>query len=153
MRASTFALLGALLVCSAAEAGTVRASTGARAEVANSATANFQCLVTGLEKTGYRIDFMGGWRKHGSVRHSLHPAGLALDINQTARGRVTRPFPANVDAIASRCGVFHGSVWKNQDQGHFQIGASGGRSVKRKWARLPAATPFPSPFSLPWFSR
>src|SRR5436309_3563358 len=69
---------------------TVRAASGAIACVASHTAAKFQAFVTELESTGYRIDFMGGWRAHGSCRGcNMHPRGLAIDINQTGRNRVT----------------------------------------------------------------
>jgi hypothetical protein len=111
-----------LLVLSSAQATTIWSSNGKTAEVAGSHASNFQCLVSGLEATGYRIDFMGGYRRHGSVRHSKHPLGLALDVNQTGRGRVTRPLPSSATSIAASCGLFHGALWHNQDQGHFEVG-------------------------------
>lgn len=126
---------GLLLAVSDASAGQIRARSGATAHVADSATAAFQCLVNGLEGIGYRIQFMGGWRKHGSVRGSLHPAGLALDINQYSRN-VTRPrMPESATGIASSCGLIHGAVWRNADAGHFQKGGWGGydmSSYRRK---------------------
>lgn len=112
----------AILIAGSAQAATVHSSNGKTAEVAGSHASNFQCLVSGLEATGYRIDFMGGYRRHGSVSHSKHPSGLALDINQTSRGRVTRPLPSDATSIAAGCGLFHGAQWRNQDQGHFEVG-------------------------------
>jgi hypothetical protein len=100
---------------------TVRASSGATACVASSAASKFQALINDLEATGYRIDFMGGWRRHGSVAESKHPAGLALDINQVGRGRVTRRLPGNATAIAARYGLLHGAVWHHSDAGHFEV--------------------------------
>ena len=105
-----------------AEAGTVHARSGAVAHVADHAVSRFQCVVDRLESQGYHVRFMGGWRAHGSVRGSLHPAGLALDINQLARG-VTRPrMPGNEITIASSCGVISGAAWRHNDSGHFQVG-------------------------------
>ena len=92
-----------------AQAGTVRTKSGARAYVADSATSKFQCLVDALENQGYRIKFMGGYRKHGSVRGSLHPRGLALDINQYRRN-VTRPrMPRSEIELANSCGLVAGA--------------------------------------------
>jgi hypothetical protein len=110
-------------------AGVVRSSSGATAHVAGRATGAFQCLVSALDRQGYPIRFMGGWRAHGSVRASLHPAGLALDINQYARN-VTRPrMPHNEVALANSCGLISGAQWANSDSGHFQLGgwSGGGR--------------------------
>jgi hypothetical protein len=108
-------------------AGVVRSSSGATAHVANHATGAFQCLVSALDRQGYPIRFMGGWRAHGSVRASLHPAGLALDINQYGRN-VTRPrMPHNEIALANSCGLVAGAQWANADSGHFQLGGWSGR--------------------------
>jgi len=100
----------------------VRAQSGAVACVASHAASKFQAFVTALEATGYRIDFMGGWRKHGSCRGcNMHPRGLAIDINQTGRNRVTRSFPAGVTALAEQNGLLHGAVWQHADAGHFEL--------------------------------
>jgi hypothetical protein len=104
-----------------AYAATVRSSNGATASVAHSAAHSFQCIINKLEHQGYKIHFMGGYRRHGSVRASLHPAGLALDINQYSRN-VTRPrMPANEIQIANSCGAISGAQWGWKDSGHFQI--------------------------------
>jgi hypothetical protein len=121
-------------------AGVVRSSSGATAHVANHATDAFQCLVSALDRQGYPIRFMGGWRAHGSVRASLHPAGLALDINQYGRN-VTRPrMPHNEVALANSCGLVAGAQWANADSGHFQLGGWSGRgrhSARRHYRHHP----------------
>lgn len=107
--------------------GMIRSASGATAHVARRATGAFQCLVSALDRQGYPIRFMGGWRAHGSVRGSLHPAGLALDINQYGRN-VTRPrMPRNEIALANSCGLVAGAQWANADSGHFQLGGWSGR--------------------------
>ncbi len=107
--------------------GMVRSASGATAHVASRATGAFQCLVSALDRQGYPIRFMGGWRAHGSVHGSLHPAGLALDINQHGRN-VTRPrMPRNEIALAKSCGLIAGAQWANADSGHFQLGGWSGR--------------------------
>ncbi|WP_296741479.1 hypothetical protein [Mesorhizobium sp.] len=118
-----------------AHAGTVRSKSGAVAHVADRAAGAFQCLVNRLERQGYPIRFMGGWRRHGSVRASLHPAGLALDINQLARN-VTRPrMPHNEIALANACGLISGAQWGWADSGHFQLGGWAGRGHGGHYAR------------------
>jgi hypothetical protein len=100
----------------------IRAASGATACIAHSAAGAFQGFVSALEATGYRIDFMGGWRAHGSCRQcNMHPRGLALDINQTGRNRVTRRLPSGVTALAAHYGLLHGAVWSNADAGHFEL--------------------------------
>ncbi|MBN9007224.1 MAG: hypothetical protein J0H40_17640 [Rhizobiales bacterium] len=113
-------------------AGIIRSASGATAHVAARAAGAFQCLVDALDRQGYPIHFMGGWRAHGSVRASLHPAGLALDINQLRRN-VTRPrMPRNEIALANACGLISGAQWGWADSGHFQLGGWAGR--KRHYA-------------------
>ena len=115
----------------AAHGGT--SSTTPAGNAASRATGAFQCLVSALDRQGYPIRFMGGWRAHGSVHGSLHPAGLALDINQYGRN-VTRPrMPRNEIALANSCGLIAGAQWANADSGHFQLGGwSGGRHEARR---------------------
>lgn len=133
-------------ICSlatSAHSATIRASSGATAKVADRAAGPFQCLINKLEEAGYRIQFMGGYRRHGSRRQSLHPAGLALDINQYARN-VTRPrMPRSEIAIANSCGVISGAQWASRDSGHFQLGGWSGqprryakRNYRRSFARM-----------------
>ena len=117
---SVAAFLAAFLLSVEADAGNVRSVSGASATVAGHVAGKFQCLVNKLDAAGYKIKFMGGYRKHGSVRHSKHPAGLALDINQTGRNRVIRPFPSGTTRMAEACGLFHGKLWRNDDAGHFE---------------------------------
>lgn len=129
------ALILILQTAYSAEAGQIRSRSGATAQVATSATYQFQCLVNALDAQGYPIKFMGGWRKRGSVRHSLHPSGLALDINQYSRN-VTRPrMPTNEIALANSCGLISGRQWRHADSGHFQLGGWAGRSKRIRYAR------------------
>lgn len=118
--------------------GIVHSASGATARVASRATGAFQCLVSALDRQGYPIRFMGGLRAHGSVHGSLHPSGLALDINQHGRN-VTRPrMPHNEIALASSCGLVAGAQWANADSGHFQLGGWSGRwqhEVRRRHHR------------------
>lgn len=106
--------------------GIVRAASGATAHVASSATAAFQCVINALEAQGYPVKFMGGYANGGHIRHSLHYSGLALDVNQLARG-VTRPsMPSNEISLANSCGLVSGAQWANNDSGHFQLGGYAG---------------------------
>ena len=117
--------------------GIVRSVHGASARVASRATGAFQCLVSALDRQGYPIRFMGGYRAHGSVRYSLHPMGLALDINQYGRNRTQPRMPANEVALANSCGLISGAQWASRDSGHFQLGGwSGGNSRRGARGRL-----------------
>ena len=102
---------------------TIKSKAGPTAKVARSAAPKFQAFIDELEATGYRIRFMGGWRRHGSCRGCvMHPRGLALDINQTARNRVTDRFPAGIGQMAKRHGLFSGGGWRSTpDTGHFEV--------------------------------
>lgn len=129
------AALAAASTASAGTSGTVRSRSGAVAHVAARAAPAFQCFINRLEAQGYPIRFMGGWRRHGSVRASLHPAGLALDINQIARN-VTRPrMPRNEVALANACGLISGAQWGHADSGHVQLGGWAGHGRKGRLAR------------------
>lgn len=113
--------------------GIVRSISGATAHVAGSATQAFQCLVTALDNAGYPIKFMGGWRRYGSVHGSLHPLGLALDVNQYSRGNTRPRMPSNEIALASGCNLISGAQWAHNDSGHFQLGGyvGNGRRYRR----------------------
>lgn len=127
-----------------AHAGTIKASSGATARVNAQHAPKFQCLISGLERTGYRIDFMGGYRNTyidsrytgGRKIKSKHASGLAIDINQTGRNRVTRRLPANATQIASSCGLTHGAVWRAADSGHFEVQT---QSAEGTWPRTLAS--------------
>lgn len=107
--------------------GIVRSTSGAAAHVAPRAAGALQCLVSALDRQSYPIRFIGGYRAHGSVRHSLHPMGLALDINQYGRNRTHPRMPPNEIALANSCGLISGAQWASRDSGHFQLGGWGGR--------------------------
>ena len=111
-----------------ADAATVRASKPNRwgkfatAEVSWRYVSNFQGLVDELERAGYRIDFMGGVRAgRCAPPERKHPCGMALDINQTAWGVVTKRFPMNAGKLARRHGLFSGGNWAGNDYGHFEV--------------------------------
>jgi hypothetical protein len=111
-------------------ASEVRSASGVVARVSPVAAGPLQCLVSALERQGYPVRFMRGYGP-GSVSGSLHPAGMALDVNQTARGRTTPRMPSNEVALARGCGVISGAVWANNDSGHFQLGGYDGSASRR----------------------
>jgi hypothetical protein len=103
----------------------VRSRDGHVAWVAPRYRRQFQDFINALQREGYRIKFMGGWRAHGTCREcDAHPHGRAIDINQLARNRVTSRFPSNVTALAERFGLCHGAIWDRPDTGHFEIAAA-----------------------------
>lgn len=103
------------------EAATVRSRSGVKVRVAPSAQPKLQCVVDYVEHRGVRITAMRGYGR-GTVRHSLHPGGRALDINQTDRN-ITHPnVPRAVASAAGRaCGVISGSDWSYADNGHWNL--------------------------------
>ena len=94
----------------------------AKAEVSERYRANFQALIDELESHGYRIDFMNGLGRpgHCDPPRYKHQCGWAIDINQTARGVVTRRYPVDASALARRHGLFSGGDWVDNDYGHFE---------------------------------
>lgn len=114
-----------LLACNPAHASTViHSRSGASARVNSAYASRFLCLIHKLEAVGYRIQFMGGYRHTriaGTRIWSKHASGNAIDINQTARNRVTRRLPRNATSIASSCGLTHGAIWRHPDTGHFEV--------------------------------
>lgn len=122
-----------LLLPLPSHAETVRSKSGATAKVSPAHAAKFQSLINWLEGKGYRIRFMGGIRRGKCWPGGMHPCGAAIDINQTARGKVIGAFPPGTDAFARSIGLVSGAGWCNQDRGHFQVGGwEGCRHVKVK---------------------
>ena len=121
-----------LLVCllGQADAATVHSKSGITVHVSPGARAALQCVVNYVEKAGVRIKAMRGYGA-GTVAHSLHPSGQALDINQLGRG-VTSPYvPGRVsNAAADKCGVVSGNRWANNDNGHWNLGHTASRHVR-----------------------
>lgn len=135
-------LLTLILLTAPASAATVGVGN-ARATVADSAARPFQCVLDALTARGYPVRFVGGWRAHGSVRGSLHPRGLAMDVNQTGRGRTVPRMPPDEVELARACGVVSGASWRNGDSGHFQIGGYEGTRERAHGAvaAVPAGPP------------
>lgn len=115
-----------MLSAAFADMATIKSKSGAVARVAASHQVKFQALVNWLDSRNYPIKFMGGWRKGKCWSGGMHPCGKAIDINQTARGRVVARLPAGVDQFARSIGLVPGSGWCNQDQGHYQVGGHDG---------------------------
>lgn len=134
MRAATLAAALLLFTAPTAFGASVVSRSGVRAQVAPQAVQPLQCLLNGLESSGYPVKFLRGYG-HGTVRGSLHPSGMALDVNQIRRGVTVPRMPHNEIAIAAACGVISGAVWRNNDSGHFQVGGYGGRGHSHKHRR------------------
>jgi hypothetical protein len=106
----------------------VSRKTGASARVSPQYAAAFQGYIDDLESSGATVRFMGGIRRGRCWAGSLHPCGQALDVCQTARGRVDGrchlPGRSAAGEIAARHGLFEGGRWCNSDYGHVQVGTT-----------------------------
>lgn len=134
MKVITLAVLASLSLSSGAGAATIGLPGGPHVEVAGVAAGPLQCVLNALHAVGYPIRFIRGYGR-GSVRGSLHPSGLALDVNQTSRGRTVPRMPHNEVSLAEACGALSGAVWHNNDSGHFQIGGYAGSARRRHHSR------------------
>lgn len=113
----------------------VRSQSGVAVKVASDARAALQCIVDHVEAAGVRVKAMRGYGA-GTVRGSLHPAGRALDINQTDRDVTWPPVPRRVsNAAADKCGVISGARWGYADNGHWNL-AVHGRTTQEPWPRV-----------------
>lgn len=126
-----FFALVALILTSPAQAADVTYGNGKRISVNETVQEKYQQLFNWLEARGYKIEFARGYGT-GTVRHSLHRSGMAVDINQTHRNRVTKRFPPGTTEYAASLGIFHGAKWsRHPDYGHFQVGGWQGQIAKR----------------------
>lgn len=127
----------------------VSKKTGASARVSPQYAAAFQDYIDDLESGGATVRFMGGIRRGSCHAASLHPCGKALDVCQTARGRVDSrchlPAPSALAQIAARHGLFEGGRWCHSDYGHAQVGETAAAcgttmSARRRPARVSTAS-------------
>lgn len=111
-----------LLPSCGTQTATIHTANGHTAQVSAAHAFQFQSFINDLEGRGYAIKSLGGVRKHGSCKGcDKHPKGEAIDINQTARNRVTARFPRDVTTLAAAHGLFHGALWCHPDTGHFEV--------------------------------
>ena len=113
------------LLCQPAGAATIGLPGGPTAEVASVAAGPLQCVMAALRARGYPVRFVRGFGR-GSVRGSLHPLGMALDVNQLARNRTRPRMPLDEVSMAAGCGAISGAAWRHADSGHFQVGGWSG---------------------------
>ena len=134
MRVAFIVLTMLVGLLSHAEAATVKSRSGILIHVAENARSALQCVVNYVEKAGVRIVSMRGYGP-GTIAHSLHPSGQAIDINQVGRGVFGRNprVPGRVaDKAADKCGVISGNRWANNDLGHWNLGHMASRSHKHR---------------------
>lgn len=117
----------------------IKTASGQRAVVAASVAPRFVAFLRDLEATGYRIKELGGYayRRIAGTRHlSKHAFGLAIDVNQLERDRVSVPMNRGlVSRLASSNGLCSGGDWRRGDLGHFEACGSAGRRSGRRLAR------------------
>jgi hypothetical protein len=129
LRIAIAAALTLALSSAGADADVIRSKkTGVTAHVAQKYAAEFQAYIDAIEAEGAAIHYMTGVRKgRCSVPRSKHPCGMALDVCQDARGKVSRmrncrlPPPARLAAIAKQFGLIEGGGWCNSDYGHVEV--------------------------------
>jgi len=123
------AALAFALSSAGAEAEIIRSKkTGVTAQVAQKYAAKFQAYIDAVEAEGAAIYYMTGFRKgRCAVPRNKHPCGMALDLCQDARGKVSRmrncrlPPPKRLAAIAKKFGLIEGGTWCNSDYGHVEV--------------------------------
>jgi hypothetical protein len=119
----------------------VRASNGSGAYVHPSAVKTFQCILKGFENISAPVAWVGGYGCRPR-RTSNHPRGLAIDINQYARDRTRPAVPRRPGVqIARNCNATSGAVWRNPDNGHFEI-RSASRSQQRSKRKYKKRRPY-----------
>jgi hypothetical protein len=115
----------------------IKTKSGRKALVAKGAANPFAKLIAWLEHQGYEIKAIGGYsyrRIAGTRSLSNHARAAAIDINQSRRNVVSRPFPPGTTAMARKLGLRHGAVWGSPDTGHFELIESKKYAVIRKKA-------------------
>ncbi len=105
----------------------VTTSSGKSYTVNAAAADAFSGFVGDLEKTGYKIDSIGGFslrNKAGGSTLSEHAYGAAIDINpsRNAMGGAGTDMPRNIHDLAAAHGLIWGGDWrgKSYDPMHFQ---------------------------------
>jgi hypothetical protein len=91
---------------------------------------NFQGFISDYEKAGGVLGPNTGTLGERPNNGSYHPIGGAIDVNQVGRGKraggVTLPLAVE-DQIAAKWGLRSGNHFADNDNGHFDAGAIGGR--------------------------
>ena len=110
----------------------LQASNRNGAYVHPSAVNTFKCILNGFENIRVPIAWIGGYGCR-PLRTSNHPRGLAIDINQYARDKTKPVVPRQPGVqIANRCNATSGAVWRNPDNGHFEIRSASRSQQKSK---------------------
>jgi hypothetical protein len=97
-----------------------------------------KCVVEKLRAQGLPIKTLWGYGCR-PASYSLHPRGLAVDVDQYARDRTSPQVPRQAGVqIANSCNVVSGAIWRNPDNGHFEVHSL---SRQQQAQRAPAASP------------
>lgn len=107
---------------------TITTPSGKKVTVHAAAAESFKGFLGDLEKSGYRIDSLGGYANRGqanrSGRISQHAFGNAIDINPSRNPYKTSitDMPKNVSEMAAKWGLSWGGDWsaRSRDPMHFE---------------------------------
>lgn len=123
--------------------GIVRsAKTGATARVSPKYAALFQAYINDLESQGAVVYYMGGYRRGPCANYSLHPCGMALDVCQDRRDKVSGlrnchlPSRSQLARTAASHGLFEGGQWCHGDMGHVQVGTTASACGRNLYAAV-----------------
>lgn len=108
--------------------------------VAHNLASKFRGFVNELESTGYRIKYIGGYRRAGGSAEEqgtpaadydkgrfAHPYGAGIDINEKQNpyredGKLITDFPPNISKMAKKYGLGWGGDWSSKkDTMHFSF--------------------------------
>jgi hypothetical protein len=122
------------------ELKSVTSKSGPSAQVNKNVADSFQNLINYLDKTGYKINDMGGYndrdvRGQPGVK-SAHAKGAAIDINSATNpmsSRLITDMPENIGTIAGNLGLGWGGNWQSKkDSMHFSAARNEGGTLMAK---------------------
>lgn len=132
----------------AGELTTIKTSSGKSVQVAQKYAAQFQGFLNDLEKTGYKINEIGGYADRQNVndtsKKSMHAYGAAIDINPSANpnNSTTTDLPKETADLAKKWGLGWGMNWNSiKDPMHFSAAPEeGGGSPQTDATKMDTAS-------------
>lgn len=122
----------------------VKTSSGKSVQVAAQYATQFQGFINDLEKTGYKINDIGGYANRMNVNDpsklSTHAFGAAIDINpaQNPNNSTTTDLPKETTALAAKWGLGWGMNWTSvKDPMHFSSDPSEGGGAPKSAPATP----------------
>lgn len=102
---------------------------GKKVTVGSAHAENFRGFLNDYTAQGGNISSIGGFNDRniaGTNIQSNHgkDGGRAIDINMSARNKVSSGLPGGVEAenaLADKWGLRSGATWRNPDRGHFEV--------------------------------